>query len=124
MTITPTMVNGGIKSNSVPETISLTCDVRTLPHQSDEYLSKEIEKIIHDIPDITYEIDYMAVPNSSVFETDLTNAISKATKNALNRDDINVIPYISTGFTDSRFTRELELQLMDIVDQIHLMIQC
>lgn len=107
MTITPTMVNGGIKSNSVPETISLTCDVRTLPHQSDEYLSKEIEKIIHDIPDITYEIDYMAVPNSSVFETDLTNAISKATKNALNRDDINVIPYISTGFTDSRFTREL-----------------
>ena len=107
MTITPTMVNGGIKSNSVPETISLTCDVRTLPHQSDSYLSEEIENIIENIPNISYEIDYMAVPNSSNFDTNLTNAISKATKNALKRDDINVIPYISTGFTDSRFTREL-----------------
>ena len=27
----PTMVRGGIKSNSVPESIRLTCDVRTLP---------------------------------------------------------------------------------------------
>ena len=27
MTITPTMIQGGIKSNSVPESISLTCDV-------------------------------------------------------------------------------------------------
>ena len=107
MTITPTMVNGGIKSNSVPETISLTCDVRTLPHQSDSYLSEEIENIIENIPNISYEIDYMAVPNSSNFDTNLTNAISKATKNALKRDDVNVIPYISTGFTDSRFTREL-----------------
>ena len=28
MTITPTMINGGVKSNSVPEQINLTCDVR------------------------------------------------------------------------------------------------
>ena len=38
ITITPTMVNGGIKSNSLPETINLTCDVRTLHHQTIEYL--------------------------------------------------------------------------------------
>ena len=31
MTLTPTMISGGIKSNSVPESIRLTCDVRTLP---------------------------------------------------------------------------------------------
>ena len=30
MTLTPTIVHGGIKSNSVPEAIRLTCDVRTL----------------------------------------------------------------------------------------------
>ena len=36
MTLTPTMVRGGIKSNSVPEQIRLTCDVRTLPHQDEE----------------------------------------------------------------------------------------
>ena len=38
MTLTPTMVRGGVKSNSVPESIRLTCDVRTLPHQDDDYV--------------------------------------------------------------------------------------
>ena len=35
MTLTPTMIKGGIKSNSVPEVIELTCDVRTLPFQDE-----------------------------------------------------------------------------------------
>ena len=38
MTLTPTMVRGGVKSNSVPESIRLTCDVRTLPHQDEQYV--------------------------------------------------------------------------------------
>ena len=42
MTVTPTMVSGGIKSNSVPEAISVTCDVRTLPHQDDGYVREEL----------------------------------------------------------------------------------
>jgi len=107
MTITPTMVSGGIKSNSVPEHIRLTCDVRTLPQQSEIYLRQELDKIIADIPDIEYQIDYMAVPNSSGFNTSLATAINTATKKAINREDVNLIPAISTGFTDSRFTREL-----------------
>ena len=69
MTLTPTMISGGIKSNSVPESIRLTCDVRTLPHQSDDYLREQLDAILEGIPNTTYEIDYMAVPNSSAFET-------------------------------------------------------
>ena len=42
MTLTPTMVRGGIKSNSVPESIRLTCDVRTLPHQDDDYVQAAV----------------------------------------------------------------------------------
>ncbi|MXY20424.1 MAG: M20/M25/M40 family metallo-hydrolase [Dehalococcoidia bacterium] len=109
MTITPTMINGGVKSNSVPEQINLTCDVRTLPHQNDEYLRGELDKIISGIPGVTYEIDYMAVPNSSEFDTELTAHIQGATALALERDDIQWVPAISTGFTDSRFTRPLNV---------------
>ena len=109
MTITPTMINGGVKSNSVPEQINLTCDVRTLPHQNDDYLRGELDKIISGIPGVTYEIDYMAVPNSSDFDTELTEHIQAATALALERDDIQWVPAISTGFTDSRFTRPLNV---------------
>ncbi len=109
MTITPTMINGGVKSNSVPEQINLTCDVRTLPHQNDDYLRGELDKIISGIPGVTYEIDYMAVPNSSDFDTELTAHIQAATALALERDDIQWVPAISTGFTDSRFTRPLNV---------------
>ncbi len=107
MTLTPTMITGGIKSNSVPETIRLTCDVRTLPHQSDDYLREQLDSILEGIPNTTYEIDYMAVPNSSSFDTDLGRSVQRATAAALGIDDIQWVPAISTGFTDSRFTRPL-----------------
>ena len=109
MTITPTMINGGIKSNSVPEQIRLTCDVRTLPHQNDDYLRGELDRIASGIPGVSYEIDYMAVPNASDFDTELTEHIRAATALALDRDDIQWVPAISTGFTDSRFTRPLNV---------------
>ena len=109
MTITPTMINGGVKSNSVPEQINLTCDVRTLPNQDDDYLRGELDKIIEGIPGVTYEIDYMAVPNSSEFDTELAEHIQAATAITLERDDIQWVPAISTGFTDSRFTRPLNV---------------
>ena len=107
MTLTPTMISGGIKSNSVPESIRLTCDVRTLPHQTDDYLREQLDAILEGIPNTTYEIDYMAVPNSSAFETRLGESIQRATAAALGIDDIQWVPAISTGFTDSRFTRPL-----------------
>ena len=107
LTLTPTMITGGIKSNSVPESIRLTCDVRTLPHQSDDYLREQLDSILEGIPNTTYEIDYMAVPNSSSFDTDLGRSVQRATAAALGIDDIQWVPAISTGFTDSRFTRPL-----------------
>ena len=107
MTITPTMINGGIKSNSVPEQIQLTCDIRTLPHQTENYVYEELNKIVDGLDGVTYTVDYMAKPNSSEFNTDLASTILDATKKSLERNDITLIPSISNGFTDSRFTRPL-----------------
>ena len=107
MTITPTIIKGGIKSNSVPEKIRLTCDVRTLPHQDEGYVRKELDKVLEGLPNIKYEVNYMAIPNSSPFETVLKNKLLDATKKSVGREDLQFIPAISTGFTDSRFTRSL-----------------
>ena len=107
MTLTPTMVRGGIKSNSVPESIRLTCDVRTLPHQTEEYVRAQLDDVLDGIEGVTYEIDYMARPNSSPFESPLADSIRGVTAQALQRGDIQWVPAISNGFTDSRFTRTL-----------------
>ena len=107
MTLTPTMIRGGIKSNSVPESIRLTCDVRTLPHQDEKYVREQVEQVLEGIPGIDFEIDYMAQPNSSPFDTALSQSIRSVTAQALERDDIQWVPAISNGFTDSRFTRPL-----------------
>ena len=107
MTLTPTMVSGGIKSNSVPESIRLTCDVRTLPHQDEEYVRRQLDEVLAEVDGVSYEIDYMARPNSSPFESALSQSIQRVTAQALQRDDIQWVPAISNGFTDSRFTRPL-----------------
>ncbi|MCY4415290.1 MAG: M20/M25/M40 family metallo-hydrolase [Chloroflexi bacterium] len=107
MTLTPTMISGGIKSNSVPESIRLTCDVRTLPHQDEEYVRAQLDTVLADIPGVSYEIDYMARPNSSPFDSPLSDSIRSVTAQALQRGDIQWVPAISNGFTDSRFTRPL-----------------
>ena len=107
MVWTPTMVSGGIKSNSVPENITVTCDVRTLPFQSEEYVRSEIEKTIGDVEGVSVEIDYMSVPNSSPFETELAEAIKRAQALAVSRDDIQWIPAVSNGFTDFPFHSQL-----------------
>ena len=107
MTLTPTMIRGGIKSNSVPEAIRLTCDVRTLPHQDEQYVKEQVEQVLEGIPGIDFQIDYMAQPNSSPFDTVLSQSIQSVTAQALERDDIQWVPAISNGFTDSRFTRPL-----------------
>ena len=107
MTITPTMINGGIKSNSVPESVRLTCDVRTLPHQDEAYVRQELGKILEGIDGVEIDVDYMSIPNASEFDTEFASRIQISTARALRRDDIQWVPSLSTGFTDSRFTRNL-----------------
>jgi acetylornithine deacetylase/succinyl-diaminopimelate desuccinylase-like protein len=62
---------------------------------------------LEEIPGISYEIDYMAKPNASPFETSFAKHIQSATATALGMDSVSMVPGISTGFTDSRFTRPL-----------------
>ena len=107
MTLTPTIIHGGIKSNSVPESIRVTCDVRTLPHQDDEYVQGELSRILEGIPGVNFEIDYMAVPNSSSPDTEFMACVQRATEYVLGGRSIEWIPGLCVGFTDSRFTRPL-----------------
>ena len=41
----PTVTAAGAKSNSIPAGAILICDVRTLPHQDEAYVRRELDKL-------------------------------------------------------------------------------
>jgi acetylornithine deacetylase/succinyl-diaminopimelate desuccinylase-like protein len=107
MTLTPTMVFAGIKSNSVPASCRLVCDVRTLPHQDEAAVRRQIDEVLAGIEGASYELIYTAVPNASPYDTPLTAALQRATALAAGRSDLKWLPSLTTGFTDSRLVRPL-----------------
>lgn len=107
MTHAPTVVQGGAKSNVIPERAVLTCDVRTLPHQDDAYVRRVFADLIADIPGAQVDIEYTAVPSASPYETDFAARVREATELALGQPVAAWAPSLTTGFTDSRFLRPL-----------------
>jgi acetylornithine deacetylase/succinyl-diaminopimelate desuccinylase-like protein len=107
MTIVPTMLVGGVKSNSVPAGCTLVCDVRTLPHQDEAYVRSQVEGILEGIDGASYELIYTAIPGASSYDTEFAAAVRRATQVALGRSDLHWLPSLVAGFTDSRLVRPL-----------------
>jgi acetylornithine deacetylase/succinyl-diaminopimelate desuccinylase-like protein len=107
MTIVATMIQAGVKSNSVAETCTITCDVRTLPWQDRDYLANEIEHIIEGIGGVKYEIRTTAESTASPADEVFMAELGRATEIAVGRTGLEFIPGLTTGFTDSRLVRPL-----------------
>lgn len=108
MTFVATMIDAGVKSNSVAESCLITCDVRTLPHQDDAYLRDQLTELFAGLDGVTFEIVYTARPNASPYQGErFADAVAAATKAALGRDDLSFVPSLTVGFTDSRLVRHL-----------------
>ena len=113
MTIVPTIVHAGVKSNVIPDKATVVCDVRTLPHQDEAYVRREVEKALEGIPNAQVSIKYTAVPSASPFETEFAEKVKKTTEEAVGMTAAGWIPTISNGFTDSRLVRPLGIITYD-----------
>ncbi len=107
MTLTSTMIQAGIKSNSVPETCLLTCDIRTVPGQDEKYVQRQVGKVLKGMKGVEYAVQYTAVSNQSPFETDFARKVMSATGKATGIQNLQFVPSYTNGFTDSRFVRPL-----------------
>ena len=103
MLITPTMISGGVKSNSVADACRLTCDVRALPHQGPDVIERQVRALLSEA-DI--RIECTAVANASPVDPGWASLLSQVLSEVLGQRT-EVVPTISGGFTDSRFVREL-----------------
>ena len=113
-TISPTMLNAGVRSNVIPAEARATLNIRLLPGDTIDALLGQLNKLVND-PQVRLEVQQnagLAAPTSSL-ENDFYNAIVKAA--AQEFGGTPVLPYQSTWGTDSAQLRLHNVQAYGLV---------
>jgi len=107
LTVTPTMIHGGVKENIVPSECEAVFDCRMLPGQTPQGAMEEIKGLLKnvDMQKLEFEIIQANEPSESPAETPLYELIEKVVKEF--EPNSAVAPTLLTGGTDSRFFRKL-----------------
>ncbi len=106
MTITPTLLQAGVKSNAIPDEAVIVCDIRALPCQSPADAEAALLRLLGDIPGLHLELTATALSN----ETPWTAALEATLQDALvasGEPAAVLLPTLCTGFTDARLVRPL-----------------
>ena len=111
--ISATMLAGGIRTNVIPTEASATLNVRTLPGESIDSVTRRLERVIGDsLVAITITERGQDSPASD-FASPMFAAIAESAK-ALN-PRLAVVPYLSTGATDSARLRLWGMQAYGVL---------
>jgi acetylornithine deacetylase/succinyl-diaminopimelate desuccinylase-like protein len=102
MTVSPNKIFGGTKINIVPDTCEAEIDIRVLPGQDKNYVTKGLKQAIGDIE---MKIVQYQAPTFSSANSEFYPLISRTLQETLNGS--RVLPCISSGSTDSKYLREI-----------------
>ena len=108
-TVAPTMLQAGIRQNVVPSEARAVLNIRLLPGNSVEPLLAKLRQLVND-PQIRFEVEPGAgetAPSSSL-SSDLYASISRVATAQF--AGTHVLPYMSTGATDSLYLRLRSVQ--------------
>jgi len=105
MTITPTIIRGGVKENIIPSQCETVFDCRILPGQESAQAVDIIKALLTEIDSekLVFESLQVQEPSESKSETPLYNTIIAVLKEF--EPNCGVTPTLATGGTDSRFFR-------------------
>jgi acetylornithine deacetylase/succinyl-diaminopimelate desuccinylase-like protein len=101
MTVSPNVIQGGIKTNIVPDGCEAQIDVRVLPGQDKDYVLKELLPLLGDLE--IEPIQYHEASLSSA-DTDFYRLTERTLTECLG--GLPILPSITSGATDSRYMRE------------------
>jgi acetylornithine deacetylase/succinyl-diaminopimelate desuccinylase-like protein len=113
-TISPTMLNAGVRPNVIPSQATATLNVRLLPGNTITTLLSELNKLVND-PQVKLEVEKdagLAAPDSSL-DSDFYQAIVKASAEEF--AGAPVLPFQSTWATDSAQLRLHNVQAYGLV---------
>ncbi len=107
-TVSATGVAGGVRRNVIPTDASATLDIRTLPGQSVHSVLRRLRKAVNDPEvEITLEKEGPDAPPSDA-DSAMFAAIADAAREI--EPTLAVVPYLSTGATDSAKLRAWGMQ--------------
>jgi len=105
MTITPTIIHGGVKENIIPSECETVFDCRILPGQTSTQTINLIKTLLNEVdPEkLVFEGLQVQEPSETKAETPLYTTISDVLREF--EPNCGVTPMLMTGGTDSRFFR-------------------
>lgn len=105
MTVTPTIVHGGVKENVIPSECEAIFDCRVLPGQTPKEALETIKHLLRevDFEKLEFEIVQAQDPSESPLHTPLYEQIVGVLKDF--DPECHIAPDMLTGGTDSRFFR-------------------
>jgi len=105
MTITPTIIRGGVKENVIPSECEAVFDCRILPGQTSAEVLSLIKDLVKDVDSEKLEFESLQVqePSESQAGTPLYDVITNVLKEF--EPNCGITPMLMTGGTDSRFFR-------------------
>jgi acetylornithine deacetylase/succinyl-diaminopimelate desuccinylase-like protein len=108
MTITPTIIRGGVKENVIPSECEAVFDCRILPGQTSAEALNLIKDLLKDVDSekLSFESLQVQEPSESPAKTPLYDVIASVLKEF--EPNCGITPILMTGGTDSRFFRKMD----------------
>jgi len=105
-TFSPNVIQGGFKTNTVPDEVIIELDIRTLPGETTEDIHAHLRTALGDILYQALDIEpiHITPATSSPIDTPLWDVLSGIMQSAHPGADIQ--PSLITGGTDARFYRK------------------
>jgi acetylornithine deacetylase/succinyl-diaminopimelate desuccinylase-like protein len=111
MTMSPNIVEGGLKTNTIPAQATIEVDIRTLPGQDEEYVMTHLRKALGPLAKeatITQkppeEGGFLSYGNASPAASEFVGIMEKTVQQEF--PEAKLIPFMVMGGTDARFLRE------------------
>lgn len=104
MTISPNVIQGGAKTNIVPDACECDLDIRILPEQSADYVMRELYNLVG--PEIEIALTEYREPTFTSSQLAPYRLMKELTEELAGSAAV-CLPVISTGSTDSKYLRDL-----------------
>jgi acetylornithine deacetylase/succinyl-diaminopimelate desuccinylase-like protein len=105
-TFSPNIAHGGVKTNVIPDSVTLDVDIRTLPGQTGDDVAALLDEAIGDLrPRVAVHLVADDPSTASALDTPLWDSLSRVTAGLVPGSAL--LPTMTVGATDARFFRRI-----------------